>query len=110
LWRYTLANYNAGAGCLGDALTKTWRAKDPLNWQYVAANLNPACQGAVNYVIDVSNGNTEDIPVFSTMLPSATATPSTPTITPTMTITPTVTVTPTATVTITPTMVAIPTE
>jgi len=82
LWRYTLANYNAGAGCLGDALTKTWRAKDPLNWQYVAANLNPACQGAVNYVIDVSNGNTEDIPVFSTMLPSATATPSTPTITP----------------------------
>jgi hypothetical protein len=114
LWRYTLADYNAGAGCLGDALTKTWGAKDPLNWQYVAANFDPACQGAVDYVVDVSNGNTEVIPVFSTTVPSVTATSSTSTITPTVTltitVTPTMTVTPIPTVTSTPTITENPTE
>jgi hypothetical protein len=75
LWRYTLADYNAGAGCLGDALTKTWQANNPLDWQHVAANFDLTCQGAVDYVVDVSNGNTEDIPVFSKMVPSTTATP-----------------------------------
>ncbi len=50
LWRFTLASYNAGPGCLATALSDTWRAREPLDWEHLAANLTPACQGAVEYV------------------------------------------------------------
>lgn len=70
LWRFTLVNYNAGAGCLGKAITRTWQENSPMDWQHVAANLDPACQGAVDYVIDISNGNSVEIPVVSSMLPT----------------------------------------
>lgn len=106
LWRFALVNYNAGAGCLGKAISRTWQEHLPIDWQHVAANLDPACQGAVDYVIDISNGNTIDIPIYSTMLPTSTPVPLF-THTPTMTSTPSptliVTNTPTNTPTITPT-------
>lgn len=108
LWRFTLLNYNIGSGCLGRAMTRTWKTQSFLDWQHVAANLDTACQGAVDYVIDISEGNTDKILVFSTMIPTATATPlrsptatKTPTRTVTATRTPTKTSSPTATYTIT---------
>lgn len=106
LWRFTLLNYNAGAGCLGDAITRTWDADDPIDWQHVASNLDPACQNAADYVVDISRGDTAEILTFSTPLPTATATPirsATPTRTPTHTGTPTRTAFPTITLTPTPT-------
>lgn len=54
LWRFTLVNYNAGPGCLGDALDVTHGAEQELNWENVASHLAPACQGAVNYVNEIS--------------------------------------------------------
>jgi hypothetical protein len=54
LWKFTLVNYNAGPGCLGNALDATSGADQELNWENVAAHLEPACQGAVNYVEAVS--------------------------------------------------------
>ena len=41
LWRFTLANYNVGAGCLGNAMSRTADAHSPLNWTHVAANIIP---------------------------------------------------------------------
>jgi len=105
LWRFTLLNYNAGAGCLGDAITRAWDEDNPIDWQHVASNLDPACQNAADYVVDISRGDTAEILTFSTPLPTATATPirsATPTRTMTATKTPTRTVTPSMTVTPTP--------
>jgi hypothetical protein len=50
LWRFTLANYNAGSGCLSQALTATWQHRQPLDWSHVAANLSVGCRGAIDYV------------------------------------------------------------
>jgi len=44
LWKFTLANYNAGPGCLYRAIEQTF-GNQPLTWENVSANLEPACQG-----------------------------------------------------------------
>ncbi len=54
LWKFTLVNYNAGPGCLGDALTITEGEDLALTWENVAPHLAPACQGAINYVEAIS--------------------------------------------------------
>jgi len=54
LWRFTLVNYNAGPGCLGDALDIAYGEDQELNWENVSSQLEPACQGAINYVNDIS--------------------------------------------------------
>jgi len=100
LWRFTLVNYNAGPGCLWKAMSRTWRAKDEMDWEHVAANLDPICRVAVDYVDAISEGNTANINVYSTPLPTATPTrvrSATPTRTQTLTRTPTRTKTPTLT-------------
>jgi hypothetical protein len=67
---FILANYS-----LGRALTRTWDARSSTDWQHVAVNFDPACQGAIDYVIDISDGMTDDILVYSTMLLTNTSTP-----------------------------------
>ncbi len=97
LWRFTLMNYNAGPGCLGNAISQTWNAKVPVDWAHVAANLDPACRAAVDYDRDISDGDSLAITDFSTPQPTGTITPSptpTVTLTPTPTLTPTITPTP----------------
>ena len=54
LWKFTLVNYNAGPGCLGNALDVVVEENLELNWENVSANLEPACQGAIEYVNDIS--------------------------------------------------------
>ncbi len=54
LWRFTLVNYNAGAGCLTSALDAAYNGKDPLDWQQVAYSLEDACPGAAEYVEDIT--------------------------------------------------------
>jgi hypothetical protein len=54
LWRFTLVNYNAGPGCLGTAINRTLSSGEPLDWAHVTARLDPACQGAIGYVEDIS--------------------------------------------------------
>ncbi len=121
LWRFTLLNYNAGAGCLTRAVRETWRVKDPVDWDHVAAHLEPGCQGAVGYVFDVSGGDANKQIAFATPSSTPTRTPyqtSLPTLPPTLTRTPTETRTPTVTrtstitttTTLTPTASPTPTE
>jgi hypothetical protein len=58
LWKFTLVNYNAGPGCLGNALDATVGADTPeaqaLTWDNVSSHLEPACQTAIPYVNDIS--------------------------------------------------------
>ncbi len=54
LWKFTLVNYNAGPGCLGNALDFTEGASEDLTWENVSSHLEPACQGAVDYVNQIS--------------------------------------------------------
>ncbi len=54
LWRFTLVNYNAGPGCLSNAIQATQLIGLPLTWGNVTARLEPACQAAVGYVEDIS--------------------------------------------------------
>jgi hypothetical protein len=55
LWKFALVNYNAGPGCLGNALDATIGADQALTWENVASHLEPACQGAIEYVNDISS-------------------------------------------------------
>lgn len=57
LWRFTLMNYNAGPGCLGLAINKASAVGEPLDWAHVSTHLTPVCQGALNYVTDISNAS-----------------------------------------------------
>jgi hypothetical protein len=58
LWRFTLANYNAGPGCLGNALDATYgedlEEDRELTWENVSSHLEPACRGAISYVDAIS--------------------------------------------------------
>jgi len=54
LWKFTLVNYNAGPGCLGDAVQETASQGLDLNWANVSSNLNGICSIAADYVNDIS--------------------------------------------------------
>jgi hypothetical protein len=72
LWRFTLVNYNAGAGCLTNAVARTWAARQPIVWGPVASYLDPACQPAIGYVEDISR-LLKPSPTPTTWLPLGTA-------------------------------------
>lgn len=54
LWKFTLVNYNAGPGCLGDAIDSTLNDDLDLTWENVSSKLPEACRGAIDYVNDIS--------------------------------------------------------
>ncbi|MBI5822669.1 MAG: hypothetical protein HZB18_01480 [Chloroflexi bacterium] len=54
LWKFTLVNYNAGGGCLADAITNATRGGAALTWENLSPYLTGACSGAVDYVNDIS--------------------------------------------------------
>lgn len=57
LWRMTLANYNAGAGCVSDAVETLIDSDQELSWVNIANQLIDqgfACAGAIDYVFEIS--------------------------------------------------------
>jgi len=54
LWRYTLVNYHAGAGCLYAALIVTQQAGENLTWERVSPYFETGCGDVVSYVENVS--------------------------------------------------------
>ncbi len=54
LWKFTLVNYNAGPGCLGQAIQITADKEQALEWENVASNLEGICSIAADYVADIS--------------------------------------------------------
>ncbi|HNA90479.1 MAG TPA: hypothetical protein PK414_14050 [Anaerolineales bacterium] len=61
LWKFTLVNYNAGGGCLAEAISGAMGVGElPLTWDSVSPYLSGACSSAVDYVNDISSS--EDTP------------------------------------------------
>ena len=54
LWKFTLVNYNAGGGCLAEAITQALGEGLELTWDNVSPFLTGACSGAIDYVNDIS--------------------------------------------------------
>jgi hypothetical protein len=54
LWRFTIANYHAGAGCVSFAIHQAWQNTGELTWENVSARFTEACKGAVPYVNKIS--------------------------------------------------------
>lgn len=50
LWKFTLVSYNAGAGCLANAIENAADDGRSLNWEEIAAGLADYCPPAVDYV------------------------------------------------------------
>jgi len=81
LWRFTLANYNAGPGCLVSAMQTAWRRARALSWDTVKLRFPAGCQKAIAYVERVT-GESGFVPDFlPTLSPTSTFLPP-PTITP----------------------------
>lgn len=54
LWRFTLVNYNAGPGCLSEAITRAFTSRPYLDWDSVSGYLSEGCRGALDYVEEIS--------------------------------------------------------
>jgi hypothetical protein len=55
LWKFTLVNYNAGPGCLTNAIQLAIASNAPLTWENVHQFLEPGgCQASVDYVNDIA--------------------------------------------------------
>jgi hypothetical protein len=54
MWKLTLVNYNAGPGCLGDAIEGAQGQGAELTWDTIVPFLPGACSGAIDYVNDIS--------------------------------------------------------
>ncbi len=54
LWKFTLTNYNAGSGCLVNAIQRTIAMNQEINWTNVSSHLEPGCLGAIQYINQVS--------------------------------------------------------
>lgn len=61
LWLMTLVNYNAGPGCLQNAVQAVVRAQQPLTFENVAAMLEPVCQSSLKYITDITGVDTTQI-------------------------------------------------
>jgi hypothetical protein len=101
LWKMTLANYNAGPGCLGKAIKAAYNGGQKVNWENVSTHLDLACQPAVDYVKDITGIGLQPTPTVTAWVQFGTAQP---TFTPTLPAgAPTATQEPVTTATLTPT-------
>jgi hypothetical protein len=54
MWRLTLVNYNAGVGCLYDALDSVKKGGQAYSWENISQKLSAVCPGAETYVRDIA--------------------------------------------------------
>ncbi|MEW5870404.1 MAG: hypothetical protein AB1894_14105 [Chloroflexota bacterium] len=57
LWRFTIANYHAGPGCLSYAMHGAWdnRSEDRLTWPEVSNYFTDTCKGVIPYVDEITH-------------------------------------------------------
>jgi hypothetical protein len=54
LWRFTLANYNGGPGCITEAIEAAWESDEVLTWENVSLNFTEGCNRVIDYVEDIA--------------------------------------------------------
>jgi hypothetical protein len=57
LWRFTVANYHAGPGCVAYAMHMAWQNTGRLTWETVSQHFTEPCKGVVPYVNKISDLN-----------------------------------------------------
>lgn len=56
LWRFTLVNYNAGPGCLYEAINIAWNSYgNEIDWENVSTSLVGDCSSAIDYVESIAS-------------------------------------------------------
>jgi len=55
LWKFTIADYHVGPGCLSYAMYTTWAARQPMTWENISAHLTDACETVIPYVTQVTS-------------------------------------------------------
>jgi hypothetical protein len=55
LWKFTIANYHAGPGCVAYAITSAWASNNSLTWDDVSQRFTDACKGVVPYVDKIAH-------------------------------------------------------
>lgn len=59
LWRFVIANYNAGPGCVYESFEAVVSLNLKLSWETVATNLKAECRNAIEYVEGVTRDRWE---------------------------------------------------
>jgi len=50
LWKFTVANYHIGPGCLSYAIYQASASRSLIDWETVSTYLTPSCQGVKSYI------------------------------------------------------------
>ena len=53
LWKFTIADYHVGPGCLSYAMYTTWASKSPMDWEHVSTHFTEPCGTVIPYVDQV---------------------------------------------------------
>ncbi|PWB54950.1 MAG: hypothetical protein C3F13_05720 [Anaerolineales bacterium] len=53
LWKFTIADYHVGPGCLSYAMYTNWASRSPMDWEHVSSHLTVPCQSVIPYVTQV---------------------------------------------------------
>jgi hypothetical protein len=55
LWKFTIADYHVGPGCLSYAMYTNWAAHTPMDWENVSSHLTEPCQTVIPYVTQITS-------------------------------------------------------
>jgi hypothetical protein len=53
LWKFSIADYHVGPGCLSYAMYTAWAARATMDWENVSAHLTQPCETVIPYVTQV---------------------------------------------------------
>jgi hypothetical protein len=53
LWKFTIADYQVGPGCLSYAMYTTWAANLTMNWEHVSSHFTEPCETVIPYVTQI---------------------------------------------------------
>ncbi|OGN98165.1 MAG: hypothetical protein A2Z71_05125 [Chloroflexi bacterium RBG_13_50_21] len=53
LWKFTIADYHVGSGCLSYAMYTSWAARATMDWEHVSTHLTEPCETVISYVTQV---------------------------------------------------------
>lgn len=53
LWKFTIADYHTGPGCLSYAMYTAWAARATMDWDHVSTYLTDPCETVIPYVTEI---------------------------------------------------------
>lgn len=53
LWKFTVADYHIGPGCLSYALYTSWASHATMDWEHVSTRLTDPCETVIPYVTEI---------------------------------------------------------